>query len=51
MVGGRVTSSIVAPFSDKLMMYCIYILNGYGIVGNSFATFFSKYLLLWNRRH
>jgi hypothetical protein len=38
--GGTVTTSTVAPFSDKLMMHCIYLLNGFGIVGCSFGSFF-----------
>lgn len=39
--GNTITTSSIAPFSDKLMMFCIYLLNGYGIVGSSFGTFFS----------
>jgi Protein of unknown function (DUF3231) len=39
--GCTVTTSTVAPFSDKLMMHCIYLLNGFGLVGNSFGTYFS----------
>ena len=39
--GSMVTNSTVAPFSDKLMMHCVYLLNGFGLVGNSFGTFFS----------
>ncbi|WP_251026895.1 DUF3231 family protein [Bacillus sp. ISL-46] len=39
--GSTVTSSTVAPFSDKLMMYCTFLLNGYSIVGSSFGTFFT----------
>ncbi len=39
--GSTVTNSTVAPFSDKLMMHCVYLLNGFGLVGNSFGTFFS----------
>ncbi|WML48381.1 DUF3231 family protein [Neobacillus sp. PS3-34] len=39
--GSTVTTSKIAPFSQKLMMFCIYLLNGYGIVGNSFGTMFS----------
>ncbi|MGG1398122.1 DUF3231 family protein [Bacillus salipaludis] len=39
--GGTVTTSTVAPFSDKLMMYCIDLLNGFSIVGESFGTFFT----------
>jgi hypothetical protein len=39
--GSTVTTSTVAPFSDKLMMHCIYLLNGFGLVGNSFGAYFS----------
>lgn len=39
--GGTVTASKVPPFSEKLMMFCVYLLNGFGIVGNSFGTIFS----------
>ncbi|MGG4036562.1 DUF3231 family protein [Heyndrickxia ginsengihumi] len=39
--GSTVTTSTIAPFSDKLMMFCVYLLNGYGIVGGSFGTIFS----------
>jgi hypothetical protein len=39
--GSTVTTSTVAPFSDKLMMHCVYLLNGFGLVGSSFGTFFS----------
>ncbi|MEH6946687.1 DUF3231 family protein [Bacillus sp. JJ634] len=39
--GSMVTTSTVAPFSDKLMMHCIFLLNGFSIVGNSFGTFFT----------
>lgn len=39
--GGTVTTSTVAPFSDKLMMHCIYILNGFGLVGTGTGAFFS----------
>lgn len=38
--GSTVTTSTVPPFSDKLMMHCIYLLNGFGLVGTSFGTFF-----------
>lgn len=31
----------VPPFSEKLMMHCIYILNGFSITGNAFGTFFT----------
>jgi hypothetical protein len=39
--GSTVTTSTVAPFSDRLMMFCIDLLNGYSIVGSSFGTFFN----------
>ncbi|MBU9713466.1 DUF3231 family protein [Evansella tamaricis] len=39
--GGNVTSSQMAPFSEKLMMYLVYLLNGFGLVGSSFGTIFS----------
>jgi len=38
---GTVTTSTVPPFSDKLMMHCIYILNGFGLVGAGIGAFFS----------
>ncbi|WP_071394761.1 DUF3231 family protein [Bacillus tuaregi] len=39
--GATVTSSTVPPFSDKLMLHCIYILNGFGLVGSGTGGFFS----------
>ncbi|MCM3544504.1 DUF3231 family protein [Priestia megaterium] len=39
--GSTVTPSTIAPFSQKLMMFCIYLLNGFGIVGSSFGSIFS----------
>ncbi|HZG73863.1 MAG TPA: DUF3231 family protein [Chondromyces sp.] len=39
--GSTVTTSTTAPFSDKLLMHCIFLLNGFSIVGNSFGTFFT----------
>ncbi|MCM3439306.1 DUF3231 family protein [Metabacillus halosaccharovorans] len=39
--GATVTTSTVPPFSDKLMMHCIYILNGFGLVGAGTGAFFS----------
>ncbi|GHH97917.1 DUF3231 family protein [Neobacillus kokaensis] len=39
--GSTVTTSTIAPFSDRLMMFCIDLLNGFSIVGNSFGTFFT----------
>lgn len=38
--GSTVTPSKVAPFSDKLMMHCVYLLNGFGLVASSFGAFF-----------
>ncbi|MEH7418707.1 DUF3231 family protein [Neobacillus drentensis] len=39
--GGTVTTSTIPPFSDKLMMSCIYYLDGFGMVGTSFGLFFT----------
>ncbi|WP_080844480.1 DUF3231 family protein [Cytobacillus gottheilii] len=39
--GATVTPSTVPPFSDKLMMHCIYILNGFGLIGSGTGGFFS----------
>jgi Protein of unknown function (DUF3231) len=39
--GATVTASTVPPFSDKLMMHCIYILNGFGLIGSGTGGFFS----------
>lgn len=39
--GGTVTTSTVPPFSDKLMMHCIYILNGFSLVGTGLGAYFS----------
>jgi len=39
--GSTVTTSTVAPFSEKLMMYCISLLNGFGLIGGSFGAMFS----------
>jgi hypothetical protein len=39
--GSIVTTSKVAPFSQKLMMFCIFLLNGFGLVGSSFGSMFS----------
>lgn len=36
-----VTPSTTPPFSDKLMMHCIYILNGFSLVGSGTGAFFS----------
>jgi hypothetical protein len=40
-IGSTVTTSTISPFSEKLMMFCIYLLNGFGIVSNSFGTMFT----------
>ncbi|WP_078555973.1 DUF3231 family protein [Bacillus alkalicellulosilyticus] len=40
-IGSTVTTSTMPPFSDKLMMYCTYLLNGFGLVGNSFGAMFT----------
>lgn len=39
--GATVITSTVPPFSDKLMMHCIYILNRFGIVGAGTGAFSS----------
>ncbi len=39
--GGTTTNSNVAPFSDKLMMYCTYLLSNFSIGGEGFGTGFS----------
>ncbi|MDR4889803.1 DUF3231 family protein [Fredinandcohnia sp. QZ13] len=39
--GGHATRSTVAPFSDKLMMYCISVFCSFGLGGNSLGTAFS----------
>ncbi|MEH7300375.1 DUF3231 family protein [Neobacillus drentensis] len=39
--GGNVTTSTLAPFSDKLMMYCVSIFCGFSLGGNSIGTAFS----------
>jgi hypothetical protein len=39
--GATVTTSTFPPFSDKLMMHCIYILNGFGLIGAGTGGFFS----------
>jgi Protein of unknown function (DUF3231) len=31
----------IPPFSEKLMIHCIYLLNGFSITGNAFGTFFT----------
>lgn len=39
--GGNATRSTVAPFSDKLMMYCTSLFCGFSMGGNSLGTAFS----------
>lgn len=39
--GGNVTTSTVAPFSDKIMMYCISLFCSFSLGGNSLGTAFS----------
>ncbi|MFD1707511.1 DUF3231 family protein [Siminovitchia sediminis] len=36
--GGTVTSSTEAPFSEKLMMFCTYLLGGFALGGQGFST-------------
>lgn len=38
--GGIVTSSTEAPFSEKLMMFCTYLLGGFGLGGQGFSAGF-----------
>lgn len=38
--GGTVTSSTTAPFSEKLMMYCNYLLGGFSMGGQGFSAAF-----------
>lgn len=39
--GGNVTTSTIAPFSDKIMMYCISLFCSFSLGGNSLGTAFS----------
>ncbi len=39
--GGNATRSTIAPFSDKMMMYCISLYCSFSIGGNSLGTAFS----------
>jgi len=39
--GGNATRSTIAPFSDKLMMYCTSLFCGFSLGGNSLGTAFS----------
>ena len=40
--GGTVTNSTMAPFSERLMMFCNYLLGGMGLGGQGFSG-----ILLW----
>ncbi|KAB7667155.1 DUF3231 family protein [Bacillus sp. B1-b2] len=37
---GVVTNSTIPPFSEKLMLYCTYLLNGFSIGGQGFGAVF-----------
>ncbi|MFC7394036.1 DUF3231 family protein [Scopulibacillus cellulosilyticus] len=39
--GNFVTNSTKSPFSDKLMMFCIFLLNSFGLGSQSFGAIFS----------
>ncbi|MBD2868782.1 DUF3231 family protein [Paenibacillus arenilitoris] len=39
--GGTVTGSTEAPFSDKLMLYCVYLLGSFSLGGQGFSTAFN----------
>ncbi|WP_338035483.1 DUF3231 family protein [Halalkalibacter alkaliphilus] len=39
--GGTVTTSVVPPFSDKIMMYCTSLLCSFSLGSNAFGTSFS----------
>ncbi|CAN7397839.1 DUF3231 family protein [Rossellomorea sp. LjRoot5] len=39
--GGRATISTIAPFSDKLMMYCTSLFTNFGLGSNALGTAFS----------
>lgn len=39
--GSTVTDSTTPPFSDRLMMYCIYLLNNFGMGSRAFGVAFS----------
>lgn len=39
--GGTVTNSTAAPFSDKLMMFCTYLLGGFSIGSSGFSSAFN----------
>lgn len=39
--GGTITSSTIAPFSEKLMMFCNYLLSSFSLGGGGFSAGFS----------
>ncbi|WP_442597129.1 DUF3231 family protein [Neobacillus sp. D3-1R] len=39
--GGNITKSMAAPFSDKMMMYCVSLFCSFSLGGNSLGTAFS----------
>ncbi|RIX50060.1 DUF3231 family protein [Paenibacillus nanensis] len=39
--GGTVTNATAAPFSDKLMMFCTYLLGGFSIGSSGFSAAFN----------
>lgn len=39
--GGTVTNSTITPFSEKLMMFCNYLLSGFSLGGGGFSAGFS----------
>ncbi|MGG3561574.1 DUF3231 family protein [Neobacillus rhizosphaerae] len=39
--GGNITTSTLAPFSDKIMMYCVSLFCSFSLGGNSVGTAFS----------
>jgi hypothetical protein len=39
--GSTVTTSTIAPFSEKMMMHTIFLLNGFSTVGQAFAELFT----------
>ncbi|MED4531229.1 DUF3231 family protein [Metabacillus fastidiosus] len=39
--GGTITSSQEAPYSEKLMMFCTYLLGGFSIGSQGFSTIFN----------
>jgi hypothetical protein len=39
--GSTVTTSTIAPFSEKMMMHTIFLLNGFSTVGQAFGELFT----------